>query len=404
MIPLDTLRNLSVLNARARMLDATAFLGQEPVPLGAGLGRILAQALIAKRDQPPFDASAMDGWAMRSADAVSGARLKIVGESAAGHPFVGHIELGKTVRVSTGAPIPDGAERVIIQEEAVREGDELAIKAANGSDHIRPRGGDLAAGTIVLLSGERLDPWRLALAAAAGYETVAVARRPSVAILVNGEELARPGQTPQPWQISDSAGLAGLIQSWGGAPVRLPPVGDDYAAITGAIAGTRADLIVTIGGASVGDHDLVKPALATLGLRLQVETVNVRPGKPTWFGLLGDGRRVLGLPGNPASAFVCAQLFLRPLILAMLGAEPQPCLEAAVLQADLEANGPRETWLRAEFTRGEAGHAQVRAFGKQDSSLIGVFAKAGALLPRAASAPKLQAGTVVPILRLDRPT
>lgn len=406
MIPLDTLRNLSVLDARARMLDATAFLGQEPVPLGACLGRILAQALIAKRDQPPFDASAMDGWAMRSADAVSGARLKIVGESAAGHPFVGHIELGQTVRVSTGAPIPDGAERVIIQEEAVREGDELAIKAANGSDHIRPRGGDLAAGTIVLSSGERLDPWRVALAAAAGYETVAVARRPYVAILVNGEELARPGQTPQPWQISDSAGpgLAGLIQSWGGAPVRLPQVGDDSAAITGAIAGTRADLIVTIGGASVGDHDLVKPALATLGLRLQVETINVRPGKPTWFGLLGDGRRVLGLPGNPASAFVCAQLFLRPLILAMLGAEPQPCLEAAVLQADLEANGPRETWLRAEFTRGEAGHAQVRAFGQQDSSLIGVFAKAGALLPRAASAPKLQAGTVVPILRLDRPT
>jgi molybdopterin molybdotransferase len=233
-----------------------------------------------------------------------------------------------------------------------------------------------------------------------------VARRPSVAILVNGEELARPGQTPLPWQISDSAGpgLAGLIEAWGGCPHRLPQVGDDSAAITGAVAGAAADLIVTIGGASVGDHDLVKPALAMLGLRLLVETVNVRPGKPTWFGLLADGRRVLGLPGNPASAFACAQLFLRPLILAMLGAEPQPRLEAAVLQADLDANGARETWLRAEFVRCDAGHAEVRAFGQQDSSLIGVFARAGALLPRAQGAPALKAGVVVPILRLDRPS
>jgi molybdopterin molybdotransferase len=225
-----------------------------------------------------------------------------------------------------------------------------------------------------------------------------------VAILANGEELVPPGSEPMPGQIYESGapGLAAMVEMWGGEAVHLPAAADDMDAIADRLAGVDADLIVTVGGASVGDHDLVKPALARFGLKLAVETIAVRPGKPTWFGVLDDGRRVLGLPGNPASAFVCAQLFLKPLILAMLGRPPEPALQAAALDRDLPANGPREQWMRAALSGDAQGCLVISPFARQDSSLVGVFSRADALLVRRAGAPAALAGTIVNFLRLER--
>ncbi len=406
MSPEPKRRNLTVDEARARMLAGVAALAAEDVPLDRASGRVLAEPIAALRDQPPFDASAMDGWALRRADARPGARLRIVGESAAGHGFIGTVAPGEAARIFTGAPVPDGADWVVIQENARRDGDHVLLEDALGpSDgHVRPRGCDLKAGETVLAAGDRLDPWRLALAAAAGAQALSVVRRPRIAVLAHGEELIAPGAAPQPWQIPDTGGpgVCALVEAWGGEPERLRAVGDEKAAIAASVAGAAADLVVVIGGASVGDHDLVKPALADLGLKLAVETIDVRPGKPTWFGILGDGRPVLGLPGNPASAFVCAELFLKPLVQAMLGRPAQPVLVPAVLQGDLPANGSREQWMRAALDQDETGHLRVTPFARQDSSLVGVFARADALLRRESGAPEANLGQIVKILRLDR--
>lgn len=252
----------------------------------------------------------------------------------------------------------------------------------------------------------RLDPWRMSLAAAAGRATLPVARRPRVVLLATGNELVAPGGDPAPDQIfeSGSIALAALVETWGGVATRLTAAADDLDAIATAIAqaATTADLIVTIGGASVGDHDLVKPALARLGLTLKVETIAIRPGKPTWFGVLGDGTRVLGLPGNPASALVCAELFLRPLLAALTGQATALPLVAARLADALPANGPREHWMRAALSIDPEGRAIAAAFPDQDSSLVGVFARADALLRRAANAPASQAGDLVEVLLLAR--
>jgi molybdopterin molybdotransferase len=401
------LRNLSVIDARARMLATVAPLGAELVSLEGALGRTLAAALTARRDQPPFDASAMDGWAIRRADLRPGARLGIVGESAAGRPYPGQLGPRDAVRISTGAPVPSGADWVVIQENTQRQNDVVILGggALGGPSHIRPRGGDLAEGAEVLSVGQTLNPWQIALAAAAGHNDLPVVRRPRVAVLVNGEELAAPGVAPGPWQIADSGGpgLSALISAWGAAPQRLPPARDSQTQITAVLRDVQADLIVIIGGASVGDHDLVKPALADLGLGLLVETINVRPGKPTWFGILADGRHVLGLPGNPASAFVCAQLFLQPLIRSMLGKAPDPDITAAVLSEGLPANGPREHWMRAAVMARPDGVLGIRPLGDQDSSLVSVFAEASALLRRAPDAAEAKIGQVVEALILSQP-
>lgn len=398
------LKNLSVEDARARMLSAAAPLGGEEVPLAQAQGRSLAAPITALRDQPPFDASAMDGWAVRATDAKSGARLGIAGESAAGKPHHGALAAGQAVRIFTGAPVPPGADMVVIQEDARRDGDCVILDEVGPSTHVRPRGGDLTAGETVLHPGALMDPWRIALAASAGAAVLTVARRPRIAILANGEELVPPGATPAPWQIyeSGSAGLAAMVAAWGGAPIHLAAAADDMDAIAQRLAGVEADLIVTVGGASVGDHDLVKPALARFGLSLSVETVAVRPGKPTWFGTLSDGRRVLGLPGNPASAFVCAQLFLKPLILALLGRPAEPAPRTAILARDLPANGPREQWMRASLSTDDQARTVIEPFAQQDSSLVGVFSRADALLLRKAAAPAAVAGSSAQFLPLDR--
>jgi molybdopterin molybdotransferase len=400
-----SLKNLTVEDARARMLDGVIRLGVETVPLAGGPGRVLAQAVTASRPQPPFDASAMDGWAIRRADYAPGKAFAIAGESAAGQAYPHAVQADQAVRVFTGAPVPAGADLVVIQEEAVRDGDTVRFEAGEAPRaNTRAAGGDFQAGDVLLDPGVVIDPWRLCLVASAGLAEVAVARRPRVAILATGDELVPPGGAPRPDQIfeSGSFSLAALITAWGGEAFRLTAAADDAEAIAAAVSPVDADLIVTIGGASVGDHDLVKPALKTLGLRLAVETIALRPGKPTWFGRLEGGRPVLGLPGNPASAMVCAELFLRPLLAAMTGGDPEPRLASARLAEPLPAAGPREHWMRAALAIDPEGRTIATAFPDQDSSLVGVFARADALLRRRAGAQAASANSVVDVLPLRR--
>lgn len=392
---------LAVDDARARMLAAVAPLPAEQVGLPAAAGRVLAEDVTAVRDQPPFAASAMDGWAVRSADAPG--VLRIVGESAAGHGHAGEVGPGAAVRIFTGAALPAGCDAMVIQEDAVRDGDHVRVPAVAAGHYIRPAGGDFQAGAVLLERGVRLDPWRLSLAAAAGRAELAVARRPRVALFSTGEEIVEAPATPGPFQIYDSASraLAALIEGWGGEVRRTRPVRDDLEATVEALRAAEGDLVVTIGGASVGDHDLVRAAAGALGLDMRVASVAVRPGKPTFFGVLGDGRRMLGLPGNPASAMVCAELFLRPILAAFQGAAPGPELTTARLAAPLPANGPREHWMRAKLSVAD-GVLTARPFRDQDSSLVSVFAVADALLRRSPDAPAAGEGEVVDVLPLAR--
>ncbi len=369
-------------------------------------GRVLAEPIRAVRDQPPFDASAMDGWAIPLGDPGAEGSYRIIGESAAGKGFDGAVGAGEAVRIFTGAPVPTGCT-VVIQEQAERRGQAVHI-ADPPSDvraNVRSRGGDFRADDPLLEMGVRLDAWRLALAASAGRGQALVYPRPRVAILATGEELVQPGTVaPTPSQIfeSNTQALASLIAGWGGTPIRLAPAQDDEAAIAASVADLDVELIVTVGGASVGDYDLVKPALRRLGLTLEVESIALRPGKPTWFGRLSDGRRVLGLPGNPASGLVAAELFLRPLLNAWQGADAALKLEPARLASPLPQTGPREHWMRAALAVDAEGRLIVTPFPDQDSSLVTVFARADALLRRPADGPPLAEGDVVETLRLDR--
>jgi molybdopterin molybdotransferase len=394
-------RLLPVDEARARMLAEIASLATETVPLAQSIGRVLAEAVSAVRDQPPFAASAMDGWAVRAADTPG--RLRIVGESAAGHGYEGAVKPGEAVRIFTGAAVPFGCDAIVIQEDAERDGGQLAVPEATPGHHVRPAGGDFRTGDILLPPGVRIDPWRLSLAASAGRAEVLVHRRPRVALISTGEEIVEAPARPGRFQIYDSGApaLAAMIEGWGAVVVRAKPVRDELDAVISALRDAAADLVVTVGGASVGDHDLVREAGRSLGLQLRVESVNVRPGKPTFFGVLGDGRRMLGLPGNPASAFVCAEMFLRPILNVFQGAPPEPVTITAKLDQDLPANGGREHWMRAQLGH-TAGEAWVRPYRDQDSSLVTVFAASDALLRRAPGAPAAQAGDVVEVLPLAR--
>jgi molybdopterin molybdotransferase len=344
----------------------------------------------------------MDGWGLVAADTPG--RLRIVGESAAGAPYEARLGRGEAVRIFTGAALPPGGDAMVIQEDARRDGDAVEVPAAIAGENIRPAGCDFRKDERLLTAGMRLDPWRLSLAAAGGRGELKVAKRPRVSFLSTGEEIIDPGQTPGPYQIFDAgtAALVELAREWGAVAKRLKPVGDDIAATVEAVRGEDCDLLVTVGGASVGDHDLVKPALAELGLELAVESVNLRPGKPTWFGRLADGRRVLGLPGNPASALVCAELFLKPLLLAMQGADPTLPLVLVKAHRAFGANGPREHWMRARLTSGQDGFFLAEAFADQDSSLVSVFASADALVRRPGGAPALAEGALIEALVLGR--
>ncbi|MDP1873473.1 gephyrin-like molybdotransferase Glp [Phenylobacterium sp.] len=392
---------LAVEDAQARMLAEIAPLTAETIPLRAAIGRVLAEDVTAVRDQPPFDASAMDGWAVRSGDTPG--PLRIIGESAAGHGFEGVLGAGEAVRIFTGAAVPVGADAIVIQEDAERDGETVTTPEARAGQHQRRRGGDFTAGQVLLSAGQRIDPWRLSLAASAGRAEVSVRRAPKVAIISTGEEIVEAPGHPGPFQIYDSGApaLLAMVQAWGAEAEKLKPVRDELDAVIAALAEAQADLIVTVGGASVGDHDLVRAAGEALGLKMKVASVAVRPGKPTFFGVLADGRRMLGLPGNPASAFVCAELFLRPILRAYQG-DPTPFTTMSARAAEsLSANGPREHWMRARLVY-EEGMVLVHPYRDQDSSLVSVFAGADALLRRPPGAPAVEAGGLVEVLPLAR--
>ncbi len=393
---------LTVEDARARMLAWASALPSETVALADADGRVLAEDVHAIRDQPPYPASAMDGWAVRSADGPG--RLAIIGESAAGGPFQGELGRGQAVRIFTGAALPPGSDAVVIQENAQREADTVTVPAVAPGAFVRPAGCDFMGGARVLERGMRLDPWRLSLAAAAGRGELSVGRRPRVVFLSTGEEIVEPGATPGPYEIFDAGttALVALCRTWGGEPKKLKPVGDNVEATADAVRGEACDVVVTVGGASVGDHDLVKPAMTRLGLEQSVGSLNMRPGKPTWFGRLADGRLILGLPGNPASALVCAELFLRPLLMALQGGPIELPMVFAKAAHAFPANGPREHWMRARLTSAPDGSLQAEAFADQDSSLVAVYAMADALVRRPSGAPSLAAGEAVEALPLAR--
>ena len=394
-------RLLPVDEARARMLEEIAPRPAETVALGQAIGRVLAEDVTARRDQPPFAASAMDGWAVRSTDTPG--TLRIVGESAAGHGYEGEVGAGEAVRIFTGAALPAACDAMVIQEDAQRDGDTVTLPQVTPGHYIRPAGGDFKAGEELLKAGDRIDPWRLSLAASAGRAEVSVYGRPRVTLISTGEEIVEAPAEPGPFQIYDSGApaLAAMIAGWGAEVTRTKPVRDELEAVIEALRTADADLLVTVGGASVGDHDLVRAAGEALGLSLRVASVAVRPGKPTFFGVLGDGRRMLGLPGNPASAFVCAELFLRPVIDAFQGVtRPLPIIAARAAEP-LPANGPREHWMRARLSYDE-GVVSVRPYRDQDSSLVSVFAASDALLKRPAGAPAAEPGDLVEVLPLAR--
>lgn len=391
----------TVETALARILAHVALLGAEDVALGQADGRWLAAPVTAGRDQPPFDASAMDGWAVRDADVRDGATLRIAGESVAGRGLGRAIAGGETARIFTGAPVPPGADRVVIQEEVERRGDVAVFRPpSSGSRHIRGRGCDFRNGETLLEAGTRMNPWRLALAASAGAAVLRCARRPRVAILATGDELVEPGQPAGVDQIYNSGApsLAAFVARHGGEAQVLAPSGDDRAMISAAVSGATFDVLLTIGGASVGDHDLVKPAVRDIGATLHVEGVAMRPGKPVWFATLPDGRPVLGLPGNPASALVCAELFLAPVLAKQQGGDLGDRFETAVLSGTLPANGPRDHYIRAHAAPGPDSVPRVTPFADQDSSLVTIMAAANALIRRLPHAPAVADGERVSVL------
>lgn len=388
------------------VLDGVAPTPTESVAIGRASGRILAADLVARRTQPPFDAAAMDGWALRAADIASApSRLTALGESAAGRSFAGEVTPGTCVRIFTGAPMPAGADTVVMQEHAVRDGDGVVFAApAKPGQHVRSAGVDFAAGSIGLTRGTRLDFTNLGLVAAMNFAEVPVHRRPRVAVLATGDELVPPGSTPGPDQIiaSNAYGIAPLIESVGGEVVDLGIARDDLDATIAAIRNgldQGIDALVTIGGASVGDHDHVHKALAAVGVDFGFWKLAMRPGKPLMFGRVDD-TRVFGLPGNPAASLVCALLFVVPLVRARSGANnPAPRTEAVVLGRDVAANDLRQDYLRASLVIDEAGRLTAVPVDLQDSSLLSRFASTQGLILRPPHAPAARAGELCRFLR-----
>ncbi len=396
---------ISVEEARGRILDSLRPGPAEIVALAEAWNRVTAQDVVARLTQPPADMSAMDGYALRSADGGLDAVLAVVGSAPAGHPFAGRVAVGQAVRLFTGSVVPDGADAILLQEDATRDGETVRVKeAVVAGRHIRRAGQDFAAGDVVIQAGRRMTARDVGLAAAANHPWVAVHRCPRVAVLATGDEIAMPGEPIPSGGIvsSNSHALAALVRAAGGEPMILPIARDDHDVI-GAVADSVAgmDMLVTTGGASVGDHDLVISALQARGMTLDFWQIAMRPGKPLLFGQLG-ATPVLGLPGNPVSAMVCAILFLLPALsrLSGLPAAPPP-VSTAVLGAAVKANDKRADHLRAVVSVDSAGRTVVTPFQVQDSAMLRRLAHADALILRAPHAPALPEGAEVGIIRLD---
>ena len=397
---------LSVAEATEKIVAAFAPIGAETVSLDRAFGRVLAEPLTARLTQPPADVSAMDGYALRAADvATLPARLKVSMKIAAGQAPEGTLKSGEAARIFTGAVVPSGADTVIIQENTEAEGDFVTVREGDRKlgQHIRKAGFDFKTGDVALPAGRYLSARDIALAAAMNRPWLSVSRRPRIALLSTGDELVNPGDPVGPAQIigSNGIGLSAFVAACGAEPLNLGIARDNMADLDRALdAAKGCDALVTLGGASVGDHDLVQKALKARGMDLAFWKVAMRPGKPLMFGRLG-AMNVLGLPGNPVSAIVTATLFLKPAIERMLGLKasnrPNPMI---ALGRDLRANDQRQDYLRAHLSVDAGGRAVVTPFDKQDSAMLSLLASADCLIIRQPHAPAAEAGEPVEVLML----
>jgi molybdopterin molybdotransferase len=395
---------LTVAEARARICAAFHPLGTEQVALSEALGRVLAEDVVARCTQPPLDVSAMDGYAVRAADVAEvPKRLRVVGRVPAGAYHAQPIGPGEAVRIFTGAPLPPGADAIVIQEDTVAEGDVVTVReGAPAGRNVRAAGLDFREGAIGLPAGRLLTARDVGIAAAMNVPWLRVRRRPRVAILSSGDELVMPGEPIGPHQIVSSNGLAlaAFVSAGGGVPLNLGIAPDDRAVLLArAKEAAGADLLLTSGGASVGEHDLMQAALEGAGMTLDFWKIAMRPGKPLMFGRLGQ-TPVLGLPGNPVSSLVCAIIFVAPAMRVMLGMADDEATEEAMLGCDLPANDRRQDYLRARLGRDPMGRRVATPFAKQDSSMQALLAQADALVVRPPNALAARAGDSVPILPL----
>lgn len=402
---------LPVADALDRLLSAAKPTQRpEKVTLHEADGRVLAEDVAARLTQPPFDNSAMDGYAVRHADIVElGSILKVVGTSAAGHAFDGTAGPGEAVRIFTGAPLPAFADTVLLQEDAEKlDGDRIRTTFLTPKGrHIRPRGQDFAEGDVLLRAGDVLDAGRLTVAAAMNHAELAVYARPRVAVLATGDELVPPGTLPGPSQIiaSNTYGVSTIARASGAEIIDLGIVGDDKQAILEAVQKALAldiDVLVTLGGASVGDFDLVQPVLGEAGMALDFWRIAMRPGKPLMVGRLGDVQ-IVGLPGNPVSSLVCALLFLEPLVRRLARLPAGNRLRKAITAVPVKENDHRQDYIRARIVRGPDGELRVTPFDRQDSSMMKIFAESEGLLIRRPNAPALEAGSACDVLLVREP-
>lgn len=399
---------MPVADAYAAVLKDTAALPEETVALTEAYHRTLARDIAALRTQPPEAMSAMDGYAVRAADAVAGARLTVIGEVAAGRPFSDTVGAGQAARIFTGGVVPGGADAVVIQEDTTRDGDHVVInESIVAGKNIRPAGIDFREGDVLLPRGTLLSDRAVALAAGMNHPRLPVHRRPRVGILATGDELVAPGSVLGPGQIisSNAFALVALAQSEGAEAIDLGVARDTLDSTTSGIRRARdlgVDVLVTTGGASVGDHDLVQVALKAEGVEMAFWRIALRPGKPMMHGRLG-ALRVLGLPGNPVSSYICGYLFLVPLIRALSGrTQVDHAFEHGVLGGDLPANDMRQDYLRARLSPGADGLPVATSVGMQDSSLAANLAAADALIVRPPFAPAAPAGSRCTLIRLPR--
>lgn len=393
---------MPVAEALARILKNARPIAAENIPLGKSLGRVLAKAVSAKRDQPPFPASAMDGYAVRSVDGAT--KLKLIGTSAAGHQFNGKLKTGHVVRIFTGAPVPKGSDAVVIQENTEAAGNTVTIlQAVRAGQNIRGRGLDFKKGEMLLPAGIKINARDMGLAAAMNCDIISVRKKPGIAVIATGDELVLPGGFPRADQIisSNSNAIAAMAETFGADVINCGIVKDNLKATERAILKVSdVDVIVTTGGASVGDHDFIQQALRNVGVKIDFWKIAMRPGKPFMYGLKAR-QHVMGLPGNPVSALVCARLFLKPLIDALLGLPAGDQSVLARLGAPMHSNDSRQDYVRARLEIAPDGARIATPFTVQDSSMQRTLRDAHCLIIREPEAGEAHAGDLVSILKLD---